>query len=175
MFRMYRSLGVVPCTPSYTRLPSTYHQECPKAPPYVWVQDPSHHMQGCVSSRHLTTRETIHHHQPSSRATKTLRDWRASSRVQFHQGLHQVLAMGFMTNLWVLGTSSMFHKLLHHTEGMYMVPPKASRHHHHTRTPWPQQGLQGHQITNWESKDIPWGHCKTKLASMAISSTVQAC
>ena len=40
------------------------------------------------------------------------------------------------------------------------------------RTPWPQQGLQGHQITNCGSKDIPWGHCKSMLASMTISSTI---
>ena len=75
----------------------------------------------------VTIMDSTHHHQPSSSATQTSRAWRTSSRVQFHQGLHQMLAMGFMTNLWVLGTSSMFHKLLHHTEGMYMAPPKASR------------------------------------------------
>ena len=90
---------------------------------HMWVQDPSQHMQGCVSSCHLTTRETIHHHQPSSRDTKTSRAWRTSSRVQFHQGLHQVQEVGSKNIKWHIlsvcglhdqlvgpSTSSMFHK-----------------------------------------------------------------
>ena len=41
-----------------------------------------------------------------------------------------------------------------HVHGFHSMSRTIRGHHHHTRVPWPWQGLQGHQITKCGSKDI---------------------
>ena len=63
----------------------------------------------------------MHHHQPSSRATMTSRAW----RVQFHQGLHQVQAVGLqkhqMTHLSVWGLHDQLVGLHQHLLGFFNI------------------------------------------------------
>ena len=76
-----------------------------------------------------------------------------SNHVSTSSGLHD-LCKGI--RVFIRGSKSSWasSSYLRHVHGFHSPSRTIQGHHHHTRAPWPHQGLQGHQITNCGSKDI---------------------